>query len=85
MPDQQSDSPMLEATSNPWRQHRRRRNSQRDPEPIFGAGVEERRSSRPSARHIWPQSKLRGFTDVHKARLVCSSCHLRIQKPLILL
>ena len=84
MPDQQSDSPMPEAT-NPRRQHHRRRNSQRDPKPIFGAGVEERRSSRPSAQRIWPQSKLRGFTDVHKARLVCSSCHLRIQKPLILL
>lgn len=87
MPDQQSDSdsPMLEATSNPRRQHHRRRNSQRDPKPIFGADVEERRSSRPSARRIWPQSKLRGFTDVHKARLVCSFCHLQIQKPLILL
>jgi len=78
IPGQHATSPTPEpstrSTSNPpQHQHRRqhRRNSKKDSGPIFGVGAEEFRSSRPSKRCIYPQSKLRGFTTIRKVQLVC--------------
>ena len=68
-PNQSAASPG-QATSNPRRKEARR-NSHRNPQPIFGPGSEERRSSRRRTGCVYPQSKLRGFTDVRKRRLVC--------------
>jgi hypothetical protein len=79
-PNQSAASPG-QATSNPQRREARM-NSHRNPQPIFGPGSEERRSNRRPTRFVYRQSKLRGFTDVHKRRLVCFSRLMGCAKPL---
>ncbi|KDR76615.1 hypothetical protein GALMADRAFT_139528 [Galerina marginata CBS 339.88] len=64
-------SPMAntESMSSPRLRQRHSNNHRRGPAPIFGMGAEDSRSSRPSDRHVYPQSKLRGFTTVRKTQL----------------
>ncbi|KIM35107.1 hypothetical protein M413DRAFT_32733 [Hebeloma cylindrosporum] len=79
-PDQSAASPgpssmqvQLEPTSNSQHDRQQRRHSQKSreiPKPqAFGSGAQESRSSRPSSRRIYPQSKLRGFTTIRKNQL----------------